>query len=71
MRQIDLNVMPVVSSLYIYISAVGHKCLGLQDPCTSHRSLRSSESFCLCGLYPFDIYYIKIKTEQYLNYELI
>lgn len=38
---------------------VGLKYLGLQDPATSHKSLRSPKSFCLYGLYLFDIYYIK------------
>lgn len=39
-------------------------CLGLQDPFTCYRSLRSLEIFCadytyLCRLYIFDIYCIE------------
>lgn len=34
-------------------------CLGLQDPFTCYRSLRSLEIFYLCRLYLFDIYRIE------------
>lgn len=47
------------SGVITVYAPVGLKCLDLLDLSTSHKTLTSPKSFCLCGVYLFGISYIK------------